>query len=73
MKFFRKNGEPAMKTNSGSVFAVKPNVFWNSFAYRASVTSQITPASANTSQTGTLSVNSATIAPISARLMKPKW
>ena len=23
MKFFRKNGEPAMKTNSGSCFVVK--------------------------------------------------
>ncbi len=32
MKFLRKNGEPAMKTNVGNVLAVKPNVFWNSLA-----------------------------------------
>jgi hypothetical protein len=73
MKFLRKNGEPATKTNSGNVFAVKPNVLWNSLAYSLSVTSHVAPPRANTSQTGTLSVKRATIAPISARLMKPKW
>ncbi|MGX1397267.1 hypothetical protein AB7M70_006676 [Bradyrhizobium japonicum] len=72
MKFLRKNGEPAMKTNSGSVLAVKPIVFWNSLTYSPSVTSHVAPPSAKTSHTGTLSVNSATMAPISARLMKPK-
>ena len=35
--------------------------------------SHTAPASANTSHTGTFAVNSEIIAPISARLMKPKW
>ncbi len=37
-----------------------------------SVANQAAPPSANTSHTGTLEVNSDTIAPISARLVKPK-
>ena len=72
MKFLKKNGEPAMKTNNGRCFSSKPKVRRNSFANRPSVISQIAPASANTSHTGTLAVNSETMAPISARLMKPK-
>ena len=72
MKFFRKNGEPAMNTNSGSCSSSKPNVRRNSCTNRPSVISQTVPESANTSHTGTFAVNSETIAPISARLVKPK-
>ena len=72
MKFFRKNGEPAMNTNSGMCSWSKPNVRRNSFTNSASVISQTVPLSANTSHTGTLAENSETMAPISARLVKPK-
>ena len=72
MKFFRKNGEPAMNTNSGICASSKPKVRRNSSTNSASVTSQTAPASANTSHTGTFAVNSDTIAPIRARLVKPK-
>ena len=72
MKFFRKNGEPAMKTNSGRCSSSKPKVRRNSLTNRPAVISQTAPPSANTSHTGTLAVNSATTAPISARLVKPK-
>ena len=50
----------------------KPKVRRNSATNKPAVTSQVTPPSANTSHTGTFATNSATIAPISARLMKPK-
>ena len=72
IKFFRKNGEPAMNTNSGRCFSSKPNVRRNSWTNSPAVTSHTVPASANTSHTGTLAVNSETIAPIRARLVKPK-
>ena len=72
MKFFRKNGEPAMNTNSGRCFSSNPNVRRNSRTNRPAVTSHTAPPSANTSHTGTLAVNSETIAPIRARLVKPK-
>ena len=58
MKFFRKNGEPAMKTNSGRCSSSKPNVRRNSSTNRPAVISHTAPPSANTSHTGTLSVNS---------------
>ena len=72
MKFFRKNGEPAMNTNSGSCVSSKPNVRRNSLTNRPSVISQTAPLSANTSHTGTFVKNSDTTAPISARLANPK-
>ena len=72
MKFFRKNGEPAMNTNSGMCSSSNPKVRRNSSTNRPAVISQTAPESANTSHTGTLAVNSDTIAPISARLVKPK-
>ena len=72
MKFFRKNGEPAMNTNSGICASSKPKVRRNSFMNRPGVMSQTAPESANTSHTGTLEKNSDTTAPISARLVKPK-
>ena len=72
MKFFRKNGEPAMKTNSGRCLLGEAERALKQSCEQASVISQTTPASANTSHTGTFAVNSATAAPISARLVKPK-
>ncbi len=72
MKFFRKNGEPAMNTNSGMLRSSKPKVRRNNSRNSPSVISHATPPSANTSHTGTFAVNSDTIAPISARLVKPK-
>jgi hypothetical protein len=72
MKFFRKNGEPAMKANSGSCFSSQPKVLRNNSMNKASVASQTAPASANTSQIGTSAVNSDTISPTSVRLMKPQ-
>ena len=72
MKFFRKNGDPAMNTNSGRLVSSRPKVRRNSLTNRASVISQTVPDNANTSHTGTLAVNSETTAPISARLVKPK-
>jgi len=72
MKFFRKNGEAAMKTNSGKFFSSKPNVRRNNWTNRPAVISHTVPLSANASHTGTLASNSDTIAPISARLVKPK-
>ena len=72
MKFFRKNGDPAMNTNSGNCASSKPKVRRNSLTNKASVTSHTVPDSANTSHTGTLATNSETTAPISARLVKPK-
>ena len=53
MKFFRKNGEPAMNTNSGMCASSKPKVRRNSLMKSPSVTSQTAPPSANTSHTGT--------------------
>ena len=72
MKFFRKNGEPAMNTNSGRCASSKPKVLRNSLTKSASVMSQTAPLSANTSHTGTSEQKSDTKAPISARLVKPK-
>ena len=72
MKFFRKNGDPAMNTNSGRFSSSKPKVRRNSFTNKASVISHTAPDSANTSHTGTLAANSDTTAPISARFVKPK-
>ena len=66
MKFFRENGKPAMKANSGSCFSSKPKVLRNNSTNKASVASQTAPASANTSQIGTSAVNSDTISPTSA-------
>ena len=43
MKFFRKNGEPAMKTNSGKCSSSKPNVRRNNLTNKAAVISQTTP------------------------------
>ena len=40
MKFFRKNGEPAMNTNSGICSSSKPKVRRNSLMKSPSVTSQ---------------------------------
>ena len=71
-KFLRKNGEPAMNTNSGRCSLSKPKVCRNSLMNRASVISQTAPLSANTSHTGTFEKNSDMTAPISARLVKPK-
>ncbi len=72
MKFFRKNGEPAMNTSSGMCALSRPKVRLNSSMKRPSVISHTPPLSANTSHTGTFAKNSETIAPISARLVKPK-
>ena len=72
MKFFRKNGEPAISTNSGICASSKPKVRRNNFMNSPSVISHTTPPSANTSHTGILAKNSDTTAPISARLVKPK-
>jgi hypothetical protein len=72
MKFFRKNGEPAMNKNSGMCAPSKPKVRRNSFMKSPSVISQTAPLSANTSHTGTFEENSETTAPISARFVKPK-
>src|SRR5258706_9833648 len=66
MKFFRKNGEPVMNTNSGMCSSSKPKVRLNSSMKRPSVISQTAPPSANTSHTGTPEKNSDTIAPINA-------
>ena len=72
MKFLKKNGEPAINTNSGSCLSSRPKVRRNSATKRPNVISHTAPPSANTSQTGTLAENSDTAAPISARLVKPK-
>jgi len=72
MKFFRKNGEPAMNTSSGICAWSRPKVRRNSATKRPSVISQTPPESANTSHTGTFAKNSDTAAPINARLVKPK-
>src|SRR5579863_3138640 len=63
MKFFRKNGEPAINTNNGVCASSKPKVIRNSLAKSSAVTSKIEPPSANTSHTGTVCENSATAAP----------
>jgi len=73
MKFFRKNGEPAMNTNSGMCALSRPKVRRNRPMKRLAVMSQTAPPSANTSHTGTSRENSDTTAPISARLVNPKW
>ena len=72
MKFFRKNGEPAMNTNSGRCFVVKAERPPEQLYEQPDRDQPDAPASANTSHTGTFAVNSATTAPISARLVKPK-
>ena len=60
MKFLKKNGEPAMNTNSGSCRSLKPKVRRNSVTKSPNVMSHTAPPSANTSQTGTLAENSDT-------------
>jgi hypothetical protein len=61
-----------MNTNSGMCASSKPKVRRNSFMKSPSVISQTAPESANTSHTGTFAKNGEMIAPISARLVKPK-
>ena len=72
MKFFRKNGEPAMNTNSGRLLIVKAKSAPEQFCEQGERDQPHGADSANTSHTGTLAVNSETTAPISARFVKPK-
>ena len=74
MKLFdEEDGEAAVDGSSGRFSPSKPEVHWSGRSNSPSVTSQTAPASADTSPTGTFAMNSDTPAPISARLMKPKW